>query len=163
MNTPPSVGRLSVPSCRASDFGVRQTWAHYQTSLGLGFLCCKPNIIIVPTPSALGEDKMKQETVGPKLSLSLADGHRATKVAVFMTAVDGNNHSFMTHVLSRCALGSCWQGTWHAGLGGFARAPPFPQASPRLRPQGIQEGVSARGPGKPLDSMTSQIPFSPRL
>ena len=53
---------------------------------------------------------MKQKTVGLNLSPSLADGHWATKVAVFITAVGGYNHSFIMHVLSRCVLGSLLAG-----------------------------------------------------
>lgn len=80
--------------------------------------------------------------MGQKPSPSLADGHFVTKVAVFMVAVDGSNHSFIMCVLSRYILGSCWQGA--SGMlasEGLQEPLALLQVSPRLRPQGIQEGV----------------------
>lgn len=53
------------------------------------------------------------ETIGQKLSLSLANGHLATKVAIFVTAGDGDHHSFLMFVFCTCSvLGHCWRGNW---------------------------------------------------
>lgn len=41
------------------------------------------------------------ETIGQKLSLSLANGRLATKVAIFVTAGDGDHHSFLMFEFSK--------------------------------------------------------------
>lgn len=44
------------------------------------------------------------ETIGQKLSLSLANGRLATKVAIFVTAGDGDHHSFLMFVFCTCSV-----------------------------------------------------------
>lgn len=88
--------------------------------------------------------------MGQKPSPSLADGHFVTKLAVFMVAVDGYNHSFIMRVLSRYILGSCWQGIRHVGLGGFARASSSPSGLSSAEASRYSRGGSARSPGDPL-------------